>query len=71
MEISCTKRVEKKVYIKVVKKDVAERPTEFTEGDEETVADHKVEYRKKRKRIFSTTREHRMEKYESSELYLH
>jgi pimeloyl-ACP methyl ester carboxylesterase len=68
VEISCAKRREKKTYLRVAK-DVAERPTELTEGDEETVADQPQSRR--RKRIFSTTREHRLERYQSSELYLH
>lgn len=67
VEISCAKRAPKKTYLKVTK-DVAERPTELTEGDEETVAEQQC---RKRKRIFSTTREHRLERYQTSELYLH
>lgn len=67
VEINCGKRTQKKTCLRLVK-DVAERPTELTEGDEETVAEQ--QYRR-RKRIFSTTREHRLERYQTSELYLH
>ena len=37
IEIDCINRQQKKIYLRLAK-DVAERPTELTEGDEETIA---------------------------------